>query len=303
MELLVVIAIIGTLVSLLLPAVQAARESARKITCQNNLRQIALGVINYTDRHDGRLPSLWKTDNVEPWQNFSWRVDVLPHLEMSALHDSLQLSQPPLASNNLAAVTTKVTLFQCPSTPNSPRLVESFGPVDVGPQGLMIGACDYSAMHDVANQESETSSPAAWRSRAESEGIEDSVGHPPSTIEDRTNPMLRTKSGNLKMVEDGLSQTALLVEQAGKPQNYVRAHKAEEVLSPEGAWATAEFSSFYAPGINVDNLTGIYGFHNGACVAMCDGSVQIFSPEMEPEVVTALLSRNGDEIIDSDDWR
>ena len=62
-ELLVVIAIIGTLVSLLLPVVQAAREASRRSTCQNNLRQIALGVINYSDTHKEKLPPLWKTDS------------------------------------------------------------------------------------------------------------------------------------------------------------------------------------------------------------------------------------------------
>ena len=120
---------------------------------------------------------------------------------------------------------------------------------------------------------------------------------------DRISPTLRITAGKFNMVADGLSRTALLAEQAGKPLHYNRARIAEIISPREGAWATADFSSFYAAGINRDNLTGIYGFHTGAVVAMCDASVHLFSEDMEPEVVTALLSRNGDEIINTKDWQ
>jgi len=301
-ELLVVIAIIGTLVALLLPAVQAARESARRVTCQNNLRQVALGVLNYASTNNDKFPSLWQTANFEPWENFSWRVDLLPYLESSSIHDSLKTDLPPLSTTNRPTVGTLISLFQCPSTPGAPRSIQSLGLED----DVWAGACDYSAIHDVANQEDEDLLPAAWRSKAkgEGEGAEDVAATPTSIEQDRYNPALRIEPGRLKMIGDGLSNTAMLVEQAGKPMQYDQARVAEVVDVPkEGAWATAEFSSFYASGVNRDNLTGLYGFHSGAVVAMCDGSVHLFAADMEVEVVTALLSRNGDEIIDADDWQ
>ena len=303
-ELLVVIAIIGTLVTLLLPAVQAAREASRRSACQNNIRQIALGVISYTNNHDEKLPSLWRADLPEAWENFSWRVDVLPYLESSPLYDSLELDQHPLAVANQPAVGTILSLFQCPSTPESPRYVDSLGPPNPSHDDMTLGACDYAGIHDVANNEGETSIAAAWRS---SEAVEiDGLTGPDigNTINaDRISPSLRIMPGKFPMIADGLSRTALLAEQAGKPLQYDRARIAEAVYPTEGTWATADFSSFYADGINRDNLTGIYGFHSGAIVAMCDGSAHLFSEDMQPEVVTALLSRNGDEIIQADDWQ
>lgn len=308
-ELLVVIAIIGVLLALMLPAVQAARESARQVSCRNNLRQIALGVLQYTETHEGDLPSLWRADYdntwafIEPWEYFSWRVEVLPHLELTPLHDALQMSSTPLANVNRSSVAKQVPLFQCSSTPSTPRIIESLGPVGLGPQDVQLGASDYSAIHDVASQFEDERLPAMWRSLAQSEVEEGDGAFPAGVGGDRTSPAIRQKNGKLSMTEDGLANTALLVEQAGKPQHYDRRRVAEHASLSEGAWATAEFSSFYAAGINVDNQTGIYGFHPGALVAMGDASVHMFSEDMEVEVITALLSRNGDEIISAEDWQ
>src|SRR5512134_1942205 len=81
-ELLVVIAIIGILIALLLPAVQAARESARRTQCNNNLKQIALGMHNYADTYGGTFPvgeysCCWGT----------WLVGLLPYVEQKTLYD------------------------------------------------------------------------------------------------------------------------------------------------------------------------------------------------------------------------
>src|SRR5688572_12222721 len=98
-ELLVVIAIIGILVALLLPAVQAAREAARRISCSNNLKQVALACHNFHDVYD-RLPpggandqppfGTQNTINGNAQWGSSWKVYILPYLEQSAIYDRWQ---------------------------------------------------------------------------------------------------------------------------------------------------------------------------------------------------------------------
>src|SRR5262245_519160 len=96
-ELLVVIAIIGVLVALLLPAVQAAREAARRTDCSNNLKQIGLALQNYHGAK-GCFPSGY-TSAVDPAGNdtgpgWGWAAAILPYTEEKVLHQLIQLDQP-----------------------------------------------------------------------------------------------------------------------------------------------------------------------------------------------------------------
>ena len=86
-ELLVVIAIIGILVALLLPAVQAARESARRMTCTNNLRQIALALQGYESAYQ-EFPMGGRTDG----HMLSWHAEILPYIEQTAIYDQIDFS-------------------------------------------------------------------------------------------------------------------------------------------------------------------------------------------------------------------
>ena len=116
-ELLVVIAIIGVLVGLLLPAVQAARESARRIQCQNNLRQIGIGTLHYYDQHDA-----FPTGCVEwrPWGNttlrqWAWSAYLLPYIEQQPLYDRLDFGRPFDAPVNSSVANTNLPIFICPT--------------------------------------------------------------------------------------------------------------------------------------------------------------------------------------------
>jgi prepilin-type N-terminal cleavage/methylation domain-containing protein len=110
-ELLVVIAIIGVLVALLLPAVQAAREAARRSSCQNNLKQIALACHNYHDT-TGKLPPASTATNLAGSSGFA---AILPFLEQSNLYSLYDFSQGNSSPVNLAAVSQKVPTYLCPS--------------------------------------------------------------------------------------------------------------------------------------------------------------------------------------------
>jgi prepilin-type N-terminal cleavage/methylation domain-containing protein len=120
-ELLVVIAIIGILVALLLPAVQSAREAARRMQCQNHCKQLALALHNY---HDVRLAfppsSVWRdTADIErnnnPNLGPNWVILTLPYLEQQNLFDLFDLNQPIPAAVNMPARSTTLSFMLCPS--------------------------------------------------------------------------------------------------------------------------------------------------------------------------------------------
>jgi prepilin-type N-terminal cleavage/methylation domain-containing protein len=129
-ELLVVIAIIGVLVSLLLPAVQQAREVARRISCANRLRQIGLATLNYESTHKV-FPPAYITANAaangsafgvsygDEYRNgpsgFAWGALLLPFIEQQALYEQFNFNAPCWAPANAAPAQAKVTAFLCPS--------------------------------------------------------------------------------------------------------------------------------------------------------------------------------------------
>jgi len=94
-ELLVVIAIIGILIALLLPAVQAAREAARRSQCSNNLKQIGLALHNYHDTHKTFPLGAFNLREAWPSSGTNWRALILPYIEQSTVHDQLLFSADP----------------------------------------------------------------------------------------------------------------------------------------------------------------------------------------------------------------
>jgi prepilin-type N-terminal cleavage/methylation domain-containing protein len=115
-ELLVVIAIIGILVALLLPAVQMARESARRSACVNNLHQIGVALITYHDSQ-GRLPAGSQDCCSVP--GTIWTTSIFPYLEEQAAYDALDFNLPFNHRDNQQAVQQVVETFICPSSPRA----------------------------------------------------------------------------------------------------------------------------------------------------------------------------------------
>lgn len=154
-ELLVSIAIIGVLVSLLLPAVQQARESARKISCTNNVKQLALAVHNYAGAK-GKLPAAGHfgpretavTWNASDWRvdlrsgtNQNWVYDILPQMEQQAIYDAIDPKRHVTEAPDEVLANPPKTLL-CPSGDTAGRVYNT--PRGFGRRSVAIGKASYA---------------------------------------------------------------------------------------------------------------------------------------------------------------
>lgn len=216
-ELLVVIAIIAVLIGLLLPAVQSARESARRMKCSNNIRQLSLAC-NSVESSKKRFPpgGYLETYYVKD-ATLSGFTDLLPYLEEQALAGRYDASLPWSASANAAIIATPVAVFSCPS--NRPPSTFRFGT-----QAAVVATTDYSlsaGMDNIADGRLQYH-PTRYRGMF----------------------MLATKShGGTKaaQVQDGLSRTLAIGETTGGNGRYIL-RDAPTLLADQG-WGLPTYTN------------------------------------------------------------
>jgi prepilin-type processing-associated H-X9-DG protein len=126
----------GILVALLLPAVQSAREAARRMQCRNNLKQIVLALHNYHDTHKTFPPAYIADADGRPMH--SWRTLILPFVEAGSIHNRYDFNLPWDSPENQAIVNQTIPFYGCPSDPNAASQMTSYMLV-TGPGGSFQG--------------------------------------------------------------------------------------------------------------------------------------------------------------------
>jgi len=272
-ELLVVIGIVGLLVSLLLPALQAAREAARRSQCQTQLRQWGIALALH-EQARGRFPAGYAP--ASPTGTFI--PHLLPLIEQQSLGYDLRADWDDRA--NRAAVQTQLALLLCPSSPVRYR-------VDTLLRDLTPAAGDYVSTHGVNARYCQL------------------MGWPLYSPPDE-NGVLTLSGCRAAEVTDGLGQTLLLVEDAGRPELWRMGHHAAGVAG-NPAWADPNYElaldgsdeqlsgSGQGGGACVMNCTNdneAYSFHPAGCnFLFADGAVRFLSQQVRPETFAAITTR------------
>lgn len=133
--LIVSLPVLGICAGLLLPAIQAAREASRRMSCANNLKEIGLALHNYQSIYGSLPPAYTVDDQGRPLH--SWRTLILPQLNQEALYSQIDLTKPWDDPANAAVAQAVVPTYACPSTVVDPQLTTYVAVVDPG--GLMSG--------------------------------------------------------------------------------------------------------------------------------------------------------------------
>ena len=337
-ELLVVIAIIGILVGLLLPAVQAAREAARRMQCSNNLKQIGLALQNFESANKFFPPARVDALVGYPVTELGINPDsttgpithgpgifLLPHIEAQSIYNQYNLKASWNSAVNAAAIATYVPSLLCPSSPQ--RMLDTGNaPSSSAAPRWQAAPSDYS----IANGVNGKLGLAPYNLMRPIPGYDPTNGNtdatqyigailPMSTISSFTTGMSppfynkRPKS-RLANILDGTSNTFSWVEDAGRPMLYRRTTAFPNSRASGAGWADPD-SEFWVDGFTDDGVTSLgpcamncnnsnelYSFHGaGSHAAMCDGSVRFMSANTPVSVVAAWISCQLGEIAPSGD--
>jgi prepilin-type N-terminal cleavage/methylation domain-containing protein/prepilin-type processing-associated H-X9-DG protein len=306
-ELLVVIAIIAILIGLLLPAVQKVRESAARISCTNNLKQIGLGLHS----HESALGFFPSSVRPPGGTRISWTVSLLPYIEQGNLGRTYDNTQNWDAPANLPLTSKPVKIFQCPSAPQPNRLDGNPQPPAVwSPE---VAVTDYAAVAGV-----DPTLAALY----------------PGQIQALPGILIRNDVATIAAVTDGLSNTIMVAESAGRPQVYRRGQSYGSPPAARvngGGWArpASDFDvkgstpdgasvpgscplnctngldtgsrGFPDPVYGTNGTSEAYAFHPGSAnMLLGDGSVRLVNSNINIVLFASLATRAGGEVVSGD---
>ena len=304
-ELLVVIAIIGVLVALLLPAIQAARESARRSSCSNNLRQIGIGLQNYSSSF-GMFPAGQQQFSYYGY-TWAWSAMCLDYFEESSIRSQLRYEYTPLDPVNKNAVGLKVPIYNCPSVGFRDRFrgeddrttdVNSNGRWDPGEEMALIDYAGITGPHRSLKD-------GNGRFYAQNLGVLLSIG--PLIVSGGPPRILTAPRIKPAQITDGLSHTMAIGELTGRAWEKTPEGVGRDV--PNGGWAYGTNVVAMRYPLNQYDNKGrpaawsdpdqLYSDHPGGAHALyCDGSVHFLTEETDLQLLLSLATRNGGEIFD-----
>ena len=303
-ELLVVITIIGILIALLLPAVQAAREAARRMQCANNFKQAGVALHNYHAAVGSFPPGMMlylakshASCGPKPSGNYvgwGWTAHILPYIEKQALYDQFDFGEwsPSLTQNvsghsNFEIGGTRISAYLCPSDPQNGELI------------LYGSGCQNGTHPDedlrITNMF----------------GVSDPIDWTCDTLWPKQYPLIRgimgeRRSARIADVHDGTSNTLLIGEYTGGGPN---SHQGQPWIlgglmdTRDGINGPFSIPGGYPPGPSFNQRwCGASSYHPGGChFLLADGSVQFLSDELASgtpgTVLYALTTREGGEVI------
>ncbi len=305
-ELLVVIAIIGILIGLLLPAVQAARESARRMQCLNNLKQIGLALHNYHDAHH-KFPSAWRgyaADGTSPLvfgnPGWGWAAVILPYMEQNNLYSQVDLTASISAEKNKDARTLFLNAYRCPSEPSGEH---TFTLHDSG----LLEHEHEDEDEDEHHHEEESSldettlfAAANYIASIGTTNIHDGEHYEDGGIYEgrefkSDGAFYHNSALGMEAFTDGLSATIFVGERTSKKQHY---STWSGMPAGDGCIPAIVSGSFYKGFNNDGKGHGFSSFHaGGANFLFGDGSAKFISENIDDNTVRALATRSGGEAV------
>jgi prepilin-type N-terminal cleavage/methylation domain-containing protein len=308
-ELLVVIAIIGILVALLLPAIQAAREAARRTSCQNNMKQLGLATLNYETAQKKLPPSKWH--DLIPNPSGFGSIDVkhstisylLSYMEEAAIADQWTFKQTWNNSNSALPIDNKrlsekfIAGLRCATAPE-PRLD-------------WPGATDYRVCDAMAT--AATSAITELINSGQVRARPNSKGKYVSLLFNNMTNSLSDEPAKLKNCTDGTSQTFMWFETGGDPIKYVNGvptspscvNAAPFTNCTTAGRSWAQYENWYVihnrcgtAMFNCNNADEIFSFHvGGAFFGMGDGAVKFITTDINPDVFVSYMTRDSSDIL------